>query len=89
MYTLIYFFFFFNLEGIYPCEEPYTQKINSFGHEKEIFAAGSPDSPNLWAALWKDEEGTKHILWFEANEKALKIFRFYNSSALAAKKPSK
>lgn len=77
-----------DLEGIYPCEEPYTQKINSFGHEKEIFAAGSPDSPNLWAALWKDEEGTKHILWFEANEKALKIFRFYNSSALSAKKPS-
>lgn len=74
-----------NLSGVYPCEEPYTQKINEFAHEDEIFAASSPSSPNLWAALWKDEDGTGRILWFEENEKALKIFRFYNSSAVAKK----
>ena len=77
------------LAGVFPCEEPYTEKINSFEQEKEIFAASSPDAPDLWAALWKDEGGTKHILWFEATEKAVKVFRFYNSSAVAAKKPSK
>ena len=78
-----------NLAGVYPCREPYTEKINSFAHEKEIFAAGDPDSPDLWAAFWKDEDGVKRVLWFEANEKAIKIFRFYNSAAVASQKPSK
>ena len=75
-----------NLSGVYPCEEPYTDTINSFGFEKELFAAGDPASQNLWAALWKDEDGVKRVLWFEGNEKAIKIFRFYNSSVVANKK---
>lgn len=78
-----------NLEGVYPCEEPYTEKINSFEHDKEIFAASSADAPELWAAFWKDEDGTRYVLWFEATEKAVKVFRFYNSSAVAPKKPAR
>ena len=77
------------LSGVYPCEEPYTEAINAFGHEKELFAASDAASPNLWVALWKDEEGVKRALWFEGTEKAIKIFRFYNSSAVAHKKLDK
>ena len=69
--------------------EEYAQKIDSFGHEKEIMAAGSLDSPDLYAALWRDEDGKKYLLWFEATEKALKVFRFYNSSAVVVKKVNK
>jgi hypothetical protein len=75
--------------GVYPCEEPYTEKINAFEHDKEIFAASSADAPELWAAFWKDEDGTRYVLWFEATEKAVKVFRFYNSSAVAPKKPAR
>ena len=74
------------LAGVFPCEEPYTEKINAFEHDKEIFAASSTDAPNLWAAMGKDEDGTRYILWLEPTEKALKVFRFYNSSAVAPKK---
>ncbi|MBQ8441016.1 MAG: hypothetical protein IJX19_10165 [Clostridia bacterium] len=78
-----------DMVGIYPCDEEYAQKIDSFGHEKEIMAAGSLDSPDLYAALWRDEDGKKYLLWFEATEKALKVFRFYNSSAVVVKKVNK
>ncbi|MBE6628690.1 MAG: hypothetical protein E7629_07170 [Ruminococcaceae bacterium] len=74
------------LEGVCPCEEPYTERINAFAHDKEFFAASSPNAPELWAAMGKNEDGTRYILWFEPTEKALKVFRFYNSSAVAAKK---
>ncbi len=78
------------LSGVYPCDdESCVQRINAFGHEKEITAAGNFNSPDLYAALWKDEDGKKYLLWFEATEKALKVIRFYNAPALVMKKADK
>jgi len=71
-----------DLSALYPCDEEYAAKINAYGEEKTVFAASSTQAPNLFAALWCDEDGAKCILYFELNEKALKILKFYNSSAV-------
>lgn len=72
--------------SVLPCEEEYLDRINSYGAQKEFFAASHTDSPNLYAAFWKDEDGKKLLLWFEPDEKALKLLRYYNAPAVTVKK---
>lgn len=74
------------LSAILPCEEPYLDRINAFGAQKEIFAASHNDSPELYAAMWEEEDGTRRLLWFEPNERAIKILRYYNMSAVTVRK---
>ena len=73
------------MDQILPYEEEYVAKIEAYGADRTLFAASHTDAPQLYAALWKDEDGKKTILCFEANERALKILRFYNASALTRK----
>lgn len=56
--------------------------IKRFAPEKEYVAISSPESPDIYYALCanKDTE-EKFIIWFEATDKALKIFKFYNAPA--------
>ena len=46
-----------NLEQILPCEEEYSDRIEGFGADRTLFAASHPDAPELYVALWKDEDG--------------------------------
>lgn len=73
------------MDQILPCEEEHTARIEAYGADRTLFAASHTDASDLYAALWKDEDGKKNALYFEANEKALKILRFYNASALTRK----
>lgn len=62
--------------------EKAEQTIKRFSPDKEYIAFSSPESPDIYYALYTDKEtGEKSIIWFEATEKALKIFRFYNAPA--------
>ena len=72
-----------DISAIIPCDEEHVDQINTFGVNKTIFAASGVSSPNLWVALWKDELDNHVALYFEPNEKALKILKYYNSSALS------
>ncbi len=72
--------------AILPAEDPYTERINAYAAEKEIWAASHADAEGLYAAMWKTENGVKHILWFEPNERAVKILQYYNRSAVTVKK---
>ncbi len=74
------------LAAVVPAEEPYTERINTFGADKEIFAASHTDSPTLYAAMWKEESGTKKLLWFEPDEKAIKLLQYYNRAAVTVRK---
>jgi len=71
------------LSAIYPCDDGHTAQIEAFGEQKTVFAASSTQAPDLYAALWTTEEGVKQALYFEPNEKALKILKYYNASALS------
>ena len=69
-----------DLKAVYPCKDSDRKEIKDFAPEKEIFAASSDDADRLVAALWTDENNKKIALYFEADEKAMRIIRYYNSS---------
>ncbi len=67
---------------------PYTNKnaeiAEAYGATTAIFAASSIEAPDLYIALWEDKETRKRfMLCFELNEKAIKIIKYYNMSAMA------
>lgn len=73
-----------NFSAILPANEANQSKIEAFGAENTIFAASEANAENLWVALWKDEEnGKNQALYFEPNEKAVKILKYYNAAAMA------
>lgn len=72
------------LAAVFPCAETNLSRVESFGAETTIFAASSSEAPNLYVALWQDKEsGKRTVLYFEANEKAIKIMKYYNMAAFA------
>lgn len=73
------------LASVYPCDEKNAARIEAFGAVRTVFAASSEDSESLYALLWNDEENGKTVLYFDANEKALKIIRYYNVSAMCGR----
>ncbi len=74
---------------ILPYEDTYAQKIENFSAERTVFAASGEDAPDLYCILWTDEENRRNALFFEPTEKALKILRYYNMSAVTLKNTSK
>ena len=70
--------------AVFPATELNQSKIEAFAAEKTIFAASEAKAENLWVALWEDaESGKRQALYFEPNEKAIKILKYYNASAMA------
>ena len=69
-----------DIDELYPCTDDFAAKIDAFHENKTIFAASGLSSPSMYAALWNDEENGKTALYFEPNDKALKILRYYNFS---------
>lgn len=69
-----------DLKSVYPCKDSDRTEIKEFAPEREIFAASSNDAERLVAALWSDENNQKVALYFEADEKAYRILRYYNAS---------
>lgn len=66
------------------CDEEGMNRVNAFSATECIFAASSKDAPELYAALWEDSDTKKrYVLYFELNEKAIKIIKYYNMSAFA------
>ncbi len=69
-----------NISEFYPCTDEFAARIDAFHEEKTIYAASSLSAPNLCVMLWNDEENGRTALYFEPNEKALKILKYYNPS---------
>ena len=71
-----------DLCDVYSChDETSIDRIAAFDADRIIFAASSKTAPTLCAALWKDEHDQKNLLFFDCNEKAAKILRYYNLPA--------
>lgn len=72
------------LSSVMPYTDENAARAEAFGAKKAIFAASSMEAENLYIALWEDEDTKlRHLLCFEPNEKAIKIIKYYNMSALA------
>ena len=61
------------------------EKVKAFAPVKTTYALSCADSPEAYVALYECD-GTRGALYFDANEKALKMFRFYNAPATVIKK---
>ena len=73
-----------SFSSIFPVNQENQSKIDAFNAESTIFAASEAKAENLWVALWNDaESGKRCVLYFEPNEKAIKILKYYNASAMA------
>ncbi len=70
------------LSSVCVCDDRGALCIERFDPEKTVFAASSPNAPDLCAALWSEEDGTRKCLYFQPNEKAVKILRYYNRAAV-------
>ena len=72
------------LSAVFPFEEANMSKLESWDAEKTILAASEAGAEGVWIALWTDSEsGKRTALYFEPNEKAVKILKYYNASAMA------
>lgn len=72
-----------DLEAVFPYGDANLSRVERYNAEETVFAASSMEAPDLYIALWQDEESGKRLmLCFEVNEKALKILRYYNAAAL-------
>lgn len=70
-----------DIENVYLNTNDNSEKIDAFSADNKIFAASSDNSEQLIAICWKDKNQKKIVLYLEANEKAIKIMRYYNSVA--------
>lgn len=73
-----------DIAAIFPYEDVNLTRAERYAAETVIFAASSDEAPELYIALWQDaESGKRTMLCFEANEKAIKIMKYYNMAAFA------
>ena len=74
-----------DIELLIPCSsDDAAVRIDRFAPQRVIFAASSEDSPTLFTALFKNDDGTPTALYFEPDEKARKIVRYYNATAISS-----
>lgn len=73
-----------SLSAAFPFEEANMSKLEAWNAEQTILAASETGAEGVWIALWTDSEsGKRCALYFEPDAKAVKILKYYNSSALA------
>ena len=61
-------------------------KLTDFGATDEYFAISSPEVENIYGAAFDGDKGKKTVVYFEATDEALRIFRAYNPRATVIKK---
>ena len=73
-----------DLSSVQPYTDRNAEQAERYGAQNAYFAASSLEAPALYIALWEDHETKKRsMLCLELNEKAIKIIKYYNMSAMA------
>lgn len=73
-----------DLAAVFPYRDANLSRVEAFGAEVTVFAASATQAEGLYVALWQDKEsGKRMMLYFEPNEKAIRIIKYYNMSAIA------
>ena len=72
------------LSAVFPATELNQSKVEAFGVQNTIMAVSEANAEGIWIALWEDaESGKRMALYFEPNEKSIKILKYYNAAAMA------
>lgn len=71
-------------EAIAPYKDNYKESANRLTNVKELNMISSPDSDSIYYAILSDPEdhSSKTIIFFEPNEKMLKLLKFYNRNTV-------
>ena len=73
-----------DLSSVLPYTERNVAQAESYGAKNSYFAASSVDAKDLYILLWENPESKERsLLCMELNEKAIKIIKYYNMSAMA------
>ncbi len=73
-----------SLERVMPCDaEECAGRINGYEADRSVFAGSSESAPALFAALGRDSDGRRTVLYFEPTERALRIIRQTNIAAVS------
>ena len=77
-------------EAIAPYKDSYKDSADRVTYVKEMDLTSSPDSENIYYAIFPDSEdhSSKTIIFFEPNEKMLKLLKFYNRGAVIPRSKS-
>ena len=71
-------------DAIFPYVDANVARAEAWRADTSIFAASGMKAENLYIVLWQDEiKKKRYMLCFEANEKAIKIMKYYNIGAFA------
>lgn len=71
-----------DLVSVRPCTEDAIARAEASQTKKPLLAASSTDAPDLYVALWTEDDA-RRALYFEPTPKALRIIRNYNISAIS------
>ncbi len=66
-----------DMQAIAPVEEDTDQKLEAQGVEKTYMFASHSTAEDMYYAIF-EKDGRKCVVYFEATQRALHIFRFYN-----------
>ncbi len=73
-----------SLERVLPCDcDECAGRIEGYGADRTVFAGSAENAPTLFAALGRDADGRRTVLYFEPTDRALRIIRQTNIAAVA------
>ncbi len=72
------------MKAVAPYTGEYKAAADNIKAANRIEAVSSMSSPDIYYAIF-DEDGEEYAVFFEANEKTLKVLKYYNSATVLAK----
>jgi hypothetical protein len=74
-----------NVERTAPYEDPYKAEADAFDMKDRIYLISSPSSDQIYFSIYKKEDGSKGVVFYEGSNKTLQAFKYYNSQNTVVK----
>lgn len=74
-----------NIEKTAPYEDPYKAEADAFDMKDRIYLISSPSSDQIYFSIYKKEDGSKGVVFYEGSNKTLQAFKYYNSQNTVVK----
>ena len=74
-----------NVERTAPYEDPYKAEADAFDMKDRIYLISSPSSDQIYFSIYKKEDGSKGVVFYEGSTKTIQAFKYYNSQNTVVK----
>ena len=68
---------------IAPYTEDYAARAEALSPTEILWATSAPDAPNIWMLVWDADKEERLLLFFEADERSVRLLRQYNPRVTA------